>query len=69
VPKTVDYNGPQWFAGRRVATSYPRILAEYFAREGVEAEIHEIAGSVEIAPAVGMAVAIFDIVSRGGTLV
>ncbi len=69
VPKSVDYPGPKWFEGRRVATSYPRILRDYFAREGVTAEIHEIAGSVEIAPAVGMADAIFDIVSSGGTLV
>ena len=69
VPRSVDYPGPKWFEGRRVATSYPRILGDYFAREGVTAEIHEIAGSVEIAPAVGMADAIFDIVSSGGTLV
>jgi ATP phosphoribosyltransferase len=69
IAKTEEYNGPAYFNGKRVATSYPRILAEYFAKEGVEAEIHEIAGSVEIAPAVGMADAIFDIVSSGGTLV
>ncbi|MDR2911742.1 MAG: ATP phosphoribosyltransferase [Alistipes sp.] len=69
IPKGESYTGPSYFAGRRVATSYPRILREFFAREGVEAEIHEIAGSVEIAPAVGMAEAIFDIVSSGGTLV
>lgn len=69
VPREAGYTGPQWFAGRRVATSYPRILTRYFARTGVAAEIHEIAGSVEIAPAVGMADAIFDIVSSGGTLV
>ncbi len=69
VPRDADYTGPGWFSGRRVATSYPRVLSEYFASEGVEAEIHEIAGSVEIAPAVGMADAIFDIVSSGGTLV
>lgn len=69
VPREAGYTGPQWFAGRRVATSYPRILTRYFARMGVAAEIHEIAGSVEIAPAVGMADAIFDIVSSGGTLV
>jgi ATP phosphoribosyltransferase len=69
VPKQVDYTGPAWFAGRRVATSYPRILQDYFNRQGVTAEIHEIAGSVEIAPTIGMADAIFDIVSSGGTLV
>ncbi len=61
VPRGVDYTGPGWFAGRRVATSYPRVLRDYFARVGVaDAEIHEIAGSVEIAPAVGMADAIFE---------
>ncbi len=69
VPKNVEYTGVGWFSGRRVATSYPHVLKEFFAREGVEADIHEIAGSVEIAPAVGMADAIFDIVSSGGTLV
>ena len=52
-----------------VATSYPNILARYFAERGIEAEIHTIEGSVEIAPAVGMADAIFDIVSSGGTLI
>ncbi len=69
VPRDVDYAGPQWFEGRRVATSYPNILRRFFAEQGVHAEIHEIAGSVEIAPAVGMADGIFDIVSSGGTLV
>ncbi len=69
IPKAEKYTGPAYFAGKRIATSYPRILREYFAGQGVEAEIHEIAGSVEIAPAVGMADAIFDIVSSGGTLV
>lgn len=69
VPRDVDYAGPQWFEGRRVATSYPNILRRFFAEQGIHAEIHEIAGSVEIAPAVGMADGIFDIVSSGGTLV
>ncbi len=69
LPKGIEYTGPAWFEGRRVATSYPRILGRYFAGQGVKAEIHEIAGSVEIAPSVGMADAIFDIVSSGGTLV
>ena len=69
VPRDVDYAGPRWFEGRRVATSYPNILRRFFAEQGVHAEIHEIAGSVEIAPAVGMADGIFDIVSSGGTLV
>lgn len=69
VGRDVAYNGPEWFNGKRVATSYPRILEKYIADNGISAEIHEIAGSVEVAPAVGMADAIFDIVSSGGTLV
>ncbi len=59
----------RWFEGKRIATSYPNILRRSFASQGIKAEIHEIAGSVEIAPAVGMADAIFDIVSSGGTLI
>ncbi len=69
LPKGENYTGPGWFAGKRVATSYPNILEAYFSKAGIAAEIHEIAGSVEIAPSVGMADAIFDIVSSGGTLV
>lgn len=69
VPKTTAYDGLGFFRGKRVATSYPNILARYFAEQGIEAEIHTIEGSVEIAPAVGMSDAIFDIVSSGGTLI
>ncbi len=69
VSKYVDYTGLEYFNGKRVATSYPVILKKFFAEKGINAEIHEIAGSVEVAPAVGMAEAIFDIVSSGGTLV
>ncbi|MCD7969465.1 MAG: ATP phosphoribosyltransferase [Alistipes sp.] len=69
VPKGAGYDGTGWFAGKRIATSYPSILRRYFEGAGIRAEIHEIAGSVEIAPSVGMADAIFDIVSSGGTLV
>ena len=69
IPKAEEYNSPAWFNGKRIATSYPKILARYCEQNGIWAEIHEIAGSVEIAPAVGMADAIFDIVSSGGTLV
>ncbi len=69
VPNAADYTGPDYFRGRRVATSYPNILRGYFARQGIEAEIYTIEGSVEIAPAVGLSDAIFDIVSSGGTLV
>lgn len=69
VPKEVDYPGLKWFEGKRVATSYPVILRKFFADNGINAQVHQIAGSVEVAPAVGMADAIFDIVSSGGTLI
>lgn len=69
VPREVDYTGIEWLNGKRIATSYPNILRSFFAENGISAEIHEIAGSVEIAPAVGMSDAIFDIVSSGGTLI
>ena len=69
VPRETEYTDATWLNGRRVATSYPHILAKYFADNNISAEIPEIAGSVEIAPTVGMADAIFDIVSSGGTLI
>ena len=69
VPRDANYDGPQWFEGKRIATSYPKILKAYFQEQNVNAIIHEMAGSVEIAPAVGMADGIFDIVSSGSTLV
>ncbi|NLZ18962.1 MAG: ATP phosphoribosyltransferase [Bacteroidales bacterium] len=69
VPKSVDYDGPQWFAGKRIATSYPRILRSWLQEQGIEAKIEVITGSVEIAPAADISDAIFDIVSSGGTLV
>ena len=69
VPRGAGYDGLGWFNGRRVATSYPKILSSFMSEQGVRCEIHEIAGSVEVAPAVGMADAIFDIVSSGGTLI
>lgn len=69
LPKSVEYSGLDWFRGKRVATSYPTILSDFFREKGIEADIHTIEGSVEIAPAVGMSDAIFDIVSSGGTLV
>lgn len=69
VPNAVEYPGLGWFEGKRVATSYPVILRNYFSEKGIQAFVHEIAGSVEVAPAVGMADAIFDIVSSGGTLI
>ena len=69
VPKAENYESVRWLEGKRVATSYPVILRKFLEKEGVKAEIHEIAGSVEIAPVVGMADAIFDIVSSGATLI
>ncbi|MDE6143561.1 MAG: ATP phosphoribosyltransferase [Muribaculaceae bacterium] len=69
VPNSIDYTGIKWFEGKRVATSYPVILRNFFSENGIHAFVHEIAGSVEVAPAVGMADAIFDIVSSGGTLI
>lgn len=69
IPKSVDYPGIHWFEGKKIATSYPGILRTYMNRQGVCADIHVITGSVEIAPGIGLADAIFDIVSSGSTLV
>jgi ATP phosphoribosyltransferase len=62
------YEGPHYFEGKRIATSYPKILRAYLAKQGVQAEIEEISGSVEIAPGIGLAEGICDIVSTGSTL-
>ena len=69
LPKDEPYNGPSFLAGKTIATSYPNILRRYMNEQGVDCKIAEISGSVEIAPAAGLADAIFDIVSSGGTLV
>lgn len=69
IPKEVDYPGLSWFEGRKVATSYPGILKEFMDKNGVKTDIHVITGSVEIAPGINLADAIFDIVSSGSTLV
>lgn len=69
IPKGESYSGPEYFNGKKIATSYPVILQKYLDEKGIDAEIHEIMGSVEIAPGIGLADAIFDIVSSGGTLV
>ncbi len=69
IPKAEEYKSLEYFNNCRVATSYPNILDKYFNDNGITAHIEEIAGSVEIAPAVNIADAIFDIVSSGGTLV
>ena len=69
VPKDSPYPGLKWLEGKRIATSYPTILRKYLSDNGVHAFLQQIAGSVEVAPVVGLADAIFDIVSSGGTLV
>ena len=69
IPKADEYTSPQYFQGKSIATSYPNILRRFLAEQGVEASVRVIKGSVEIAPAAGIADAIFDIVSSGGTLV
>ncbi len=69
IPKADTYEGLGYFNGKRIATSYPNVLTKYFEENGIKAEIHTITGSVEIAPAAGLADAIFDIVSSGGTLI
>ena len=69
VPKAAGYDGLQWLNGKRIATSYPSILRKFLCEKGIDAEIEVITGSVEIAPAAGIADAIFDIVSSGSTLV
>ncbi len=68
VPKNFEYQNVNDFTGRRVATSYPGILSDYFRTRSVEADIHEINGSVEIAPSIGLADAVCDLVSSGSTL-
>ncbi|HYX07390.1 MAG TPA: ATP phosphoribosyltransferase [Bacteroidales bacterium] len=69
VPRQVNYTGLQWFNGKKIATSYPNILQKFLDENQLGAEIHEISGSVEIAPGIGLADAIFDIVSSGSTLI
>ena len=69
IPKEIDYQGLEWFNGRKIATSYPVILRRFLEQKGINAEIHVITGSVEISPGIGLADAIFDIVSSGSTLV
>lgn len=69
IPKELKYTGPKWFNGKKIATSYPNILRKYLNKNGVNAEVHEITGSVEISPGIGLADGIFDIVSSGSTLV
>ena len=69
VPKDHEYLGPESINNTKIATSYPVILQQFLDQHGIEAEIHEISGSVEIAPSIGLAQAVCDIVSTGSTLV
>ncbi len=68
IPKDEGYFGLEYFNNKKVATSYPKILKKYFDEKNITVEIEEIGGSVEIAPGIGLANAIFDIVSTGSTL-
>jgi ATP phosphoribosyltransferase len=69
VPQELDYQAPQQLQGQRIATSYPGLLGEWLRLHGVEAGVVTLAGSVEIAPRLGTADAICDLVQSGGTLV
>lgn len=69
IPKDEDYRGLSWFQGKTIATSYPAILQSFLDKNGIKADLHVISGSVEIAPGIGLADAIFDIVSSGSTLI
>lgn len=68
VPKDAPYKDLSYFQDKKIATSYPNTLSDFLEKENIDAEIHEISGSVEIAPGIGLAHAIFDIVSSGSTL-
>jgi ATP phosphoribosyltransferase len=68
IPKEQSFAGPEFFMNKKVATSYPRLLSNYLKENNITAEIEEISGSVEIAPGIGLADAVCDIVSSGSTL-
>lgn len=68
IPKAREYSGLLDFNNSNIATSYPKILQDFLDKNSIHAEIHEISGSVEIAPSIGLADAICDIVSSGSTL-
>jgi ATP phosphoribosyltransferase len=69
IPQKHQYSDLEWFNGKKIATSYPRILGDFLQKNNISANILETSGSVEIAPGIGLADAIFDIVSSGSTLV
>jgi ATP phosphoribosyltransferase len=68
VPKEVEWSGPEYFEGKKIATSYPNSVQHFLDEKKINAEIHVISGSVEIAPNIGLADGICDIVSSGSTL-
>jgi ATP phosphoribosyltransferase len=68
VPKSFEYANLSDLAGKRIATSYPNTLRNFFTSRNIEADIHEISGSVEIAPSIGLADLVCDLVSSGSTL-
>jgi ATP phosphoribosyltransferase len=68
IPRNETYSGPSSLEGKRIATSYPFLVGEYLKKNNVNAEIHEISGSVEIAPGIGLADVVADLVSSGSTL-
>lgn len=68
IPKDEVYTDLNYFEGKRIATSYPKILIDFFAKNNITVFIEEISGSVEIATSIGLADAVFDIVSTGSTL-
>lgn len=68
VNKNETFSGPSFLAGKKIATSYPVLVQEYLNKNNIKAEIHEISGSVEIAPGIGLADVVCDLVSSGSTL-
>jgi ATP phosphoribosyltransferase len=68
IPKDIEYEGLSFFNGKNIATSYPNIISKFLDQHGIQSDIHEISGSVEIAPGIGLADGICDIVSSGSTL-
>ena len=69
IPESVEYDGLEWFNGKKIATSFPNILRKFAKEKNLNIDIHTIQGSVEIAPGIGLSDGIFDIVSSGSTLI
>lgn len=69
IPKDENYEGLSWFQNKKIATSYPNILKKFLNKNKIHSDVHVITGSVEISPGIGLADAIFDIVSSGSTLI